>query len=439
MKFKLPALFAFLLFAYTANAQSLFELKYHFEIKKGREDYKAFMLRNEDGTGIMRIEYFDLQTKTRNIVETDMVESYGIDEKGNADSNMLIYVGLDQRMILGNVLYQPDNFVFELNKQTHYFEPSFVISFAENGKEDIGILDEVRLLQQTDLTKELVLQYFTEKDEFYINLFETEVRALTPMERKTQLHLILVANTEDRKIGKTCAIDKESTHKLYNEIADYLGIHFNPIVIAGKDFSKLNVERAINELRPGTEDIVIFYYSGHGFNDLKNNTKYPFLDLRDKASQKYGDPYTMNIESIYQQLKRKGARMNLVFGDCCNNDPSQSSNISGEAASTRVSSIGWNMDNCRALFMNNKKLSMLLAAASKGQLSAGNAADGGFFTFNFSESLEKAMGPFSNNVSWPGLLSVAQKQTIERAKRTACRQPDESVKRCEQTPLYNIE
>lgn len=439
MKFKLPALLALLLFVYNSNAQSLYELKYHFDLKKGRENYKAFMLRNEDGTGIVRLEYYNNQTKERNLVEMDIVESYGIDEKGNTDSTMLIYVGLDQRRVLGTTPYEPDNFVLSLNKETGFFEPAYVVSFAEDRAEDMGILDEITLLQKEDLTKERVLQCFTDKCEFYVNLFETEVRSLSPQEKQTQLHLILVANTEDRKIGKTCAIDKDATFKLYSEIADFLNIKFNPTVIAGKDFSKINVEKAIKGLSPAAGDIVIFYYSGHGFNDLQNNTKYPFLDLRDKASQTFGGQFTLNIESIYRDIKNKGARMNLVLSDCCNNDPSQTVNISAEAASTRVSSIGWNMDNCRALFMKNNAFSLLMTAASKGELSAGNSADGGFFTFNFSESLEKAMGPFSNNVSWPGLLTSAQKQTIEKAKRSACRQPDNSVRVCVQNPVFSVE
>ncbi len=439
MKYKILLLLTSFLFSLPVFSQSLFKLNYHFTVKKGREDYKALLLRNEDGTGTIRIEFFDLETKARNLVEMETVESYGADDAGKEDTTILIYVGLEQKQVLGKVMYKPENFVFELNKQTHYYEPSFVLSINDDGTEDMGVLDNVRLLQQEDLTQEFMLQYFTQNDEVFENLFVNQTRDLSVSEKQTQLFLVLVANTEDRTIGKTCVIDKDATYKTFSEVAEYLGIQFKPTVIAGKDFTKANVDNAINTLRPGKKDIVVFYYSGHGFNEPGGRNNYPFLDLRDKTFQAFGDPYTLNVENIYANIKAKGARLNLVFSDCCNNLPTQTTNVNPEGASTRSSSIGWNMDNCRALFMNDAPLSLLMTAAAKGELSAGNSNNGGIFTFNFRETLEKSMGPFSNEVTWNSLLASTQKQTTARAKRSLCAQADESLQRCTQNPVYKME
>jgi hypothetical protein len=441
LKFKLFFLIVLLLFSFIAtNAQSLYVLKYRYDGKNGLENQQVFLLRNGNGTGFMRIAYVD-SANAKNLVEVEMLESVETNSDTDTGSARIAFVGREQRAILGNVFNKVPGIHFLLNKETGFFEPSSVFFADEMGIKRTLPLDEVRLLQKEDLTKELVLQYFTRTDDFYTHLFEAKPRGSTSLEQqKVQLHLVLVANTEDRTIGRSCIIDKDATQKLYAEIAHYLGIRFNAVVIAGKDFSKINVETAINSLRPGKEDIIVFYYSGHGFNDFKNaGTRYPFLDLRDKTSQKYGGKYTLNIESIYKEIVRKGARMNLVFSDCCNNDPSQSSLVSGNASTTRGSRLEWSMDNCKTLFMDEKPLSMLMTGAAKGELSAGNPKDGGFFTYNFRESLEEAMRPFSNNISWPGLLTVAQKQTSEMAKRTICRQLDESYKKCEQNPVFNVE
>jgi hypothetical protein len=51
------------------------------------------------------------------------------------------------------------------------------------------------------------------------------------------------------------------------------------------------------------------------------------------------------------------------------------------------------LKNCRALFMNDKPLSVLMTAASKGELSAGNST-GGIFTFNFREFIGEILWPF---------------------------------------------
>jgi len=440
MRFRIFILILFLYSGYSSTSQSLYELKYHFQLKDGREDYKAMLLRNEDGTGIIRLEYYDLNTKSRNLVDMDMIEKYGIDEEGREDTTILIYVGLDQNMVMGKVLYKPDNFVFTLNPATHFYEPAFVISINDNGTEDMGVLDDVRLLQQEDLTIDFVLQYFTEKDEFYINLFdEAETRGLNNKEKESQLHLVLVANTEDKSIGSSCVIDKDATYKTFSEVAEYLGIQFKPTVIAGKDFSKKNVDKALNALNPNSKDIVVFYYSGHGFNEQNTNYSYPFLDLRDKSFQNFGGEYTINMETIFDNIKSKGARLNLVFSDCCNSDPTKTTNISTDGATTRTSSIGWNMNNCKALFMSEKPFSLLMTAAAKGELSAGNSNKGGIFTFNFRESLEKFLSPFSNDVTWTGLVISAKNQTVYNAKRTGCRQEDNSLKSCIQNPMFKMD
>lgn len=109
------------------------------------------------------------------------------------------------------------------------------------------------------------------------------------------------------------------------------------------------MDKAVSSVRPGPNDIVVFYYSGHGFNEVDEGYQFPYLDLRDKGFQHYGGPFTLNIESIYQKLKAKGGRLNLVLSDCCNRDPTSGALVSSEGASTRTSSIGWSKENCQAL------------------------------------------------------------------------------------------
>ncbi|MBI1344470.1 MAG: hypothetical protein GC171_16225 [Terrimonas sp.] len=445
MKYRALIFLFFITISLATGAQSLFELTYHFELPKGREDYRAFMLREDDGTGLVRLEYYDLDTHTRNIVEMDIEEHFGVDKNGVEDSTILVLVGSNQQQIMGNVMYPPDNFVLSLNPETGYYEPSIVLSIGDDEQEDIGVLDDIRLLNQEDLTVELVSHYFTTDDEFFKQLFVNEVRGLTPQEKQTQLHLIVVANTEEKIIGNTCRIDKESVLKTYSELSEFLGIQFKPTVIADKDFSKVNVDNAINNLRPGNRDIVVFYYSGHGFNEARDGYQFPYLDLRDKSYQTYGGQYALNIEAVYQKIKAKGARLNLVLSDCCNNDPSQTNNTSTDVASTRASQIGWSLEKCKALFMSDQRQSILMTAASKGELSGGNSNSGGIFTFNFIGSLEQFIGQLPQKshanieVTWRNLVTEAQKQTINKANHTLCRQIDNSLRVCRQTPVYKFD
>ncbi|MDX2049109.1 MAG: caspase family protein [Chitinophagaceae bacterium] len=426
-------------------SQSIYEFDYYFDINKTREHYKALMVRYEDGTGFIRVKFRDSATHSWILVDMDMQEHYMGDEdetdSRKTDSSILVFEGIDPQVVTGpqDLEYDPDLFLFEKNKQDGVYDPLAVLSKDDNGKDVEGVVTEMRLLNEGDLTKELVSEYFTEKDEIYVNLFEeASVRAPTPQQKATRLFLVLVANTNDLSIGPTCKVDKDATYTTFSQLAEFLKIQFVPNVIEGKDFSKINVDNAINGIKPASNDIVVFYYSGHGFNDVKTNYKFPFLDLRDKTYQQYGEPYTLNIEDIFKRIKMKGARMNLVISDCCNADPSQSNIAISDGASTRTSSVGWNIGNCWSLFMNNKPGSILVTAAQKGELSAGNST-GGIFTFNFRESLDKALGVFYNNSSWNDVLVAAQKQTVNKAKRTWCTQPDNSKKVCVQNPVFRME
>lgn len=435
------AMLLFLLFSGSASfSQTLYELSYHFDNNSTRENCKAFINRNDDGTGIIRVTFTDKATNTRNVFEMNMEEHFGSEDDGSEDTTILVFVGLDPEQITGNGRYVPDNFVFELS-DAGFYEPSLVLTIDDNGKEELGKLDDARLLNQADLTEELVLQYYTQEDEVYQNLFTVTTRGLTSEQKKAQLYLVLVANTNDKKIGKTCVTDKESTLSLFSEVAEFLQIGFVPTVIEGNSFSKVNVEKAINALKPASGDIVVFYYSGHGFSDSRDNYTFPYMDLRDKSYQTFGGQYAMNMEMVFQKIKSMGARLNLVISDCCNNDPSQSANMLNDEPNTRTSSVGWNKNKCIELFMNPKRMSYIMTAAKKGELSAGTVSDGGFFTFNFRETLEKTVGNFNKDktVSWPAILNTAQVQTVTMLNGKKCRQPDESVAKCVQNPVFRSE
>ena len=426
-------------------SQSVFEFDYYFDVNKTREHYKALLVRNGDGTGFIRVRFKDDESNSWVIAEMDMKEHYFGDEAENdakkTDSSIMVFEGLNPKIVSGHtkIVYDPDIFLFQLNKQTDVYDPVAVISGDDDENDLEGVISNVRLLNEEDLTKDFVLQYFTQKEGLYENLFEeATVRPVTPQQKDTRLILLLVANTDDISIGSTCLVDKDATYNTFSQLAEFLKLKFEPTLIWGKNFSKVNVDNAINAIQPGSNDIVVFYYSGHGFNDVQSNKKFPFLDLRDKTFQSFGDPYTLNIEDIYQRIKAKNGRLNLVFSDCCNADPSQTNLMSSEGATTRNSSIGWNIANCWSLFMDQKRQSILMTAASKGELSAGTSA-GGIFTYNFRESLEKLIGPFYNNATWNNILTTAQKQTIQKAQNTWCVEPDKPRKACVQNPIFKME
>lgn len=437
MKFRCLITFLMLIaWSFASNGQTLYELKYSYETDYGPEHYRAFLVINEDGTGLIRIAFTDLETETENIVEYDVEEYYDVDKHEDMDN--LYYITSNPIQIKGDISYPPDHFVLSKNKETGYYEPAMVISFTE-GEEEVGQFDSVVLLKESDLTEDFIGIYFTPDDEIYQNLFVNEVRPVPPFMKNIQLHLILVANTYDPVIGKTCVVDRDNILKLFDDITNFLQIGYDKQIVDGQNFSRKNVDQAIANLSPGPNDIVVFYYTGHGYNPETGNKEYPNLDLRARESDNIGGLNTLNIEEIFRLIQNKQGRLNLVLSDCCNNDIFSTNSISSEAASLRSSSVGWNKNFCSDLFLNSKK-SVLMTGASKGQLSAGNIVDGGFFTFNLRDNITKSIGKMSNRfaASWESITKETQKLTKQKAENSKCRMPDKSVRSCNQTPDFMI-
>lgn len=415
---------------------SMFEFVYHFE--KDSTEYKAFLLRNTDGTGFIRVTYTDPVEHKPVIANMELEEYFDKDANGNPDSTALVISGKRTELISGSKELNPAPaiFLFGLNPNTDEYEPSAVYktdSVTGTRIKAIDITD--RLLQKDDVRPKLVLQYFLKTEPFYVNLFGSNTRGTPGSDIDASLFLIIVANTNDPSIGKTCVIDKENTLSLFKDISDFLEIKFIPKEISGNNYSKKNVDKALAELRPGNKDIVVFYYTGHGYGDMNDNYLFPHLDLRDNYSLKPGDPYQLSMEDIYNTIKAKGARLNLVMSDCCNSEIGRPPNVSKKIAKTRGTPMDWNKNNCISLFLNPKPYSALFTAASKGQESAGNSTNGGIFTFNLTEAIQKYMGPVNQSVGWDQIMQSAQAQTIDRAKRTICPQGDGSFKSCNQIPI----
>jgi len=423
------------------HAQTLYQFKYTFKGENGPENYDAFMVRYDDGTGFIRVNYADPATGEKYLVDMDMEESYDIDGKtGVTDSSLIYFTGANPVVISGDTSqgYDPDIYVFEKDENDEYYDPLKVYSVDDNDSISEGDFTEAKLLEATDLTEDFVSHYFFKEEEFYKSLFETTTRQLTSDEKATTLHVVIVANTNDPDIGTTCMLDKDRTLKIFSDLAEFMGIKLDAKTIFGNDYNKQNVQDAVALLKAAPQDIVIFYYSGHGFS--KNDQyQYPYLELRSKSFQGLNEN-SINIEEIYNLIKQKGAKVSLVISDCCNTLPETPAAVSGEVALTRSSSLGWSLNNCLKLFLPPAPVAVLMTAAKKGEMSAGNNSYGGFFTFNFRTSLLNYLSPTHEfaGISWKTLIDEAQTQTVKKATNTLCKNPDGTSGRCVQHPVYKM-
>ena len=314
------------------------------------------------------------------------------------------------------------------------------MSEDDSGMAIQGKIDrKIKLLEEKDLTEELVLTYFSKSEDIYKNLFKSNIRAIPVGLKASRMFLLTVTDTEDESIGPDCDMDRKKQQAYFKKIAEKLGIEIVVSELMGKEISKANLLNKIDSIKPAKSDIVIFYYSGHGYS--KNDSlKYPYLDLRYDKDIPVRPENELNMEEIYAMIKNKPGRLNLVISDCCNWHLDVTNIKSVNIASPRPSSVGLSVENMKTLFMSPDRTSILITAAEKGQVSAGNPINGGIFTSQFRESLQKYLSINYQNITWDQIIQNTKTQTETVAAYSLCPRPEnaEIIDKCKQNPIVKV-
>jgi hypothetical protein len=439
----------------STTAQSVYQLQYDFHLTNDSIAYHAFLVRFDDGSGLLRIRYLAPGTNEDVVIETDIEEDYRVDQSGATDTNTLVLKSANPRYITGSdkTGFSTPIFIFKNNVASGYFEPGGVVRTLQESNPSPNTSFTGGLIESSMLTKDVVLQFFSEDEDFVVNLFNTGHKGLSPVEKSTKFYLLVVADTLDKEIGSACAKDMRRAVETFSALTSYLAIKFIPQTISGQQYNKENVQKAINNLKPSSNDIVVFYYTGHGFRTPENSRRFPNLKLKNFRNDRKNFPdsiswikkdrqdnitYSLNIEDIFSSIKKKGARFNLVMSDCCNNDIFSTNAIGTKPGKTKASGIDWSEDNIRVLFLNKAPMSVLVTAASTGQKATSNNDFGGFFSYFFKTSMEKYSSKLQTGPSWDLIMQDAQKQTIFKARHTYCDKPYIPANICEQNPDYKI-
>jgi hypothetical protein len=424
-----------------AESQSIYHLKYRSPVAGDTTTYQALLIRYENGSGIVRISNAPSGAIHKFLAEMQVQEEYAIGDGNTIDTSVVKYKGIKTTTLsnTGRLKFIPVHFWFKLNADNNLFEPWAVSAATVNTAPAFSNFLMTEFKSSTELSKDFVLEFFKETDQFYNNLFGPRSKGglLTGQEKASRLFLLVVASTNDEDIGPSCRIDAGKMLQLYSDVADFLGIRKVVDTVFGDRFSKAAVETAIKKLNPSSSDIVVFYYTGHGFsNPSFPAKKYSFLDLRDPRIRPRPNPreHSLNIEDIYNQIKSKGARLNLVIADCCNDNIEQTNLVGIPPPQQRSAGMKWNWSNVKTLFMSKQKLSFLITAATKGERATSKNNFGGFYSYYFLSSLVTYLGPDKTNPGWIQVLADAQKQTINRVSNMFCPRPGNPRNNCRQTP-----
>lgn len=449
---KKTALLSFLFFTgLWASAQSMYEVNFYFEKtgvanQKIKPDRQAFYILNGDGTGTMRMNISDTTGLMKLAADCGIKSGYPKDDRGNFDFSRIFYAVKNITPLsadtAGMGIIRDTRFWFKKNTATGFFEPAMMTTRDETGKEIPGVMISYRLLGTKDLTRDFVLRYYTKQDDLYQNLFETDSRGGPDEFKNAKLYFLAVIDTEDSTIGNDCKKDLANQTAYFARIAKTLGIEMIPKQLLGKQLSRVNVLKMLKQVNPTSIDILVFYYSGHGYS-REDERLFPYMDLRVNKKLRMAKQDQLSVEEVFDSVvNSKKARLNLVISDCCNWHPTAVNAQSPKTFTHRGETAGYSLENIRTLFMNTNRVSLLMTAAAKGQVSAGNSDDGGLFTSQFRDALDKYMSNNFKGAQWDTVAESIQEQTTESASYGQCEIPGVTPKTyriCEQTPMFKFD
>ncbi len=213
-----------------------------------------------------------------------------------------------------------------------------------------------------------------------------------------KLHLIMVTDNDDKIIGSGCQADFSKIMAEVHTIADAIGYAITHYNVVGSSFIYENMVNVLDKLSVQPNDIIFFYYSGHGYNEDQRETNWP--------SMKFPEGF-FPFDMVNQKLASSSARLVVSMADCCNKHQGLQAPISEDLKI--IETVDENQKkNYANLFLDSKGV-VLVASCKRGQVSYTHPEKGSYFTSSFIESLTYAIN-YAKDLNWETLLTDAQRR-----------------------------
>lgn len=407
-------LFLVLHFGTGVQSQSLYEIKF---ADKQNIKYSCFLVFFHETNAYMRIAYN--YNNVYNVVNVTYKMQNGVNRQGDKYSML---TGSNPVFITenkANLRYNPDYFIWFYNNSTQSWDKPYTTDDSLLNPNNYIVVESYNKLDPKNITDSYLRSFFSSNESQYFSL--KRMCGLTPAEnnntvtyKPAQLHFVLVANTMDASIGMSCSTDKTNLRNEFRQVANALGITYREYIVDGYDFSKEKVQSTLSSLYPGNNDIVVFIYRGHGFRWKNQTDDWPRMDLRSNSYNTISESNSMNLSEVYHTLNNKGARLNIVLGDCCNSEVNASP-VTGNNYLTFQVDNNSDLSKLRKLFMNAKG-TILSAAAQKGEVSWASP-QGGLYSISFLQAMREEISYLNGGVSnWENVVSKTI--TLARTKST---------------------
>ena len=134
--------------------------------------------------------------------------------------------------------------------------------------------------------------------------------AVTTAHAEPAIHLVVVADTLDPRIGGSVEVDMQS---IAGTFAGHVGEgdRLKILTVKHEECRPDLILWRIAALRPGPDDAVVVFFSGHGAFDDQEDQYFKFPRL--------GAQTFLTRRQVREAIKAKGTRLGVLITDCCNN------------------------------------------------------------------------------------------------------------------------
>lgn len=223
-------------------------------------------------------------------------------------------------------------------------------------------------------------------------------------------HAILFADTKDDDIGKSTMLDLNSVSNMLVEAQSSLKgkMEFVYYIYPDKYCSPQNLRKVLDNIRCQSDDVVFFYYSGHGVRSMQDTSPYPQMCLGQT-----NEAQMISVEGVDRALSQKNPRLRFVITDCCN---SESEFVTPKLEIGKGNSMvnARRAGNYEKLFMG-KYGNMIFTSSKAGETSSCNNQIGGFFTYCLLAVLENAIQ--QDVTDWQVIMDAVKESTVDLSSK----------------------
>ncbi len=224
-------------------------------------------------------------------------------------------------------------------------------------------------------------------------------------------HTILIGDTRDKELRKVIQKDLKHMEKHLDEVFEYLDVDWHQqLVYTGRDTNS-TILQDLKNLHIQPDDIVFFYFSGHGFYTGKSKTEcWPTL---------YFSQEDVGIDQSYiiQLILEQQPRLFICLADCCNNILEEDDDVP-EIIAKRFKiepKREKKSSGLQKLFLEAKGV-VLIASAGPEYYAEGTNEKGSCFTNCYIKTFNQALQSHPEKVSWDSILSKTQHMLWEAQK-----------------------